>query len=73
MAIIDPVFSFIPPVTGDVDYSPLGGVVGLEASDVAKIQAVASAEATAALEAGYSEAGDGEVLDHCRKRNLGII
>ena len=71
MAHIEPVFSFIPPVTGDVDYSPLGGVVGLEATDIANIQAVASPEATAAIEAGYGEAGDGEVLDHCRKRNLG--
>ena len=71
MAHIEPVFSKIPPSKGDVDYSPLGGEVGLEAADVAKIKAVASAEATAALEAGYGEVGDGEVLDHCRKRNLG--
>ena len=71
MAIIEPVFSNIPPVTGDVNYSPLGGTVGLEAEDVANIKAVASTEATTALEAGYGEVGDGEVLDHCRKRNLG--
>lgn len=73
MAKIDPVYTNIPPVVGDVDYSPLGGVVGLEATDVANIQAVASSEATDAIEAGYGEAGDGEVLDHCRRRNLGII
>ena len=40
MAHIEPVFSKIPPSKGDVDYSPLGGEVGLEAADVAKIQAV---------------------------------
>ena len=71
MAHIEPVFSNIPPVTGDVNYSPLGGKVGLESEDVDNIKAVASTEAAAAIEAGYGEAGDGEVLDHCRKRNLG--
>ena len=71
MAHILPVFSKIPPAKGAVDYSPLGGEIGLEAEDVANIKAVASAEATAALEAGYGDYGDGEVLDHVRKRNLG--
>lgn len=71
MAQIDPVFSNIPPVTGDVNYSPLGGKVGLEAADVANIQAVADPDAVAAIEAGYGEVGDGAVLDHIRKRNLG--
>jgi hypothetical protein len=71
MAHIEPVFSNIPPVTGDVNYSPLGGKVGLEAEDVANIQAVADPAATAAIEAGYGEVGDGAVLDHIRKRNLG--
>lgn len=73
MAKIEPVFSNIPPEVGDVNYSPLGGKIGLEAEDVANIQAVASTDATAAIEAGYGEAGDGEVLDHCRRRNLGLI
>lgn len=73
MAKIEPVYTNIPAKKGDVDYSPLGGKIGLEAEDVANIKAHASSEATAALEAGYGEAGDGEVLDHCRRRNAGLI
>jgi len=73
MANIQPIFTNIPPAKGDVDYSPLGGKVGLTAEDKANIQAVASTDATTAIEAGYGAADDGEVLDHCRRRNLGLI
>lgn len=72
MANITPIYSNIP-ADADVDYNPLGGKVGLEAEDVTNIQTHASPAATSAIEAGYGDAGDGEVLDHCRRRNLGLI
>lgn len=73
MANIEEVYSNIPSDV-DVDYRPLGGEVGTVVS-IAKIEieGLASLRATEAIEAGYGEDGDGEVLDHCRRRNLGLI
>ena len=79
MAKVDPVYSNLP-TSADVDYSPLGGTVGVEQADVDNIVAVTTPEAIAAMKDGIGPNGtsDGEnkenaVLDHCRKRNLGLI
>ena len=73
MAKVEEVYSNIPSDV-DVDYQPLGGKVGTVVSIAkAEIEELASLRATTAIEDGYGEAGDGEVLDHCRRRNLGLI
>ena len=79
MAKIDPVYTNIP-TSADVDYSPLGGTVGIDQADVDKIQSVTTSEALSAMRGGVGPNGTSEadneenaVLDHCRKRNLGII
>ena len=79
MAKIDPVYSMLP-TTADVDYSPIGGTVGIEQDDVDAIQAVTTDEAIAAMNSGIGPDGTSEsdneenaVLDHCRKKNLGLI
>lgn len=79
MAKIDPVYSKLP-TEADVDYSPLGGTVGIEQDDVDAIQAVTTSEAISAMSSGIGPDGTSEeekeenaVLDHCRKRNLGLI
>ena len=79
MAKVDPVYSNLP-TTAVVDYSPLGGSVGVEQSDVDNIVAVTSSEAITAMKEGIGPDGtstgennENAVLDHCRKRNLGLI
>lgn len=78
MAKVDPVYSNIPPVTGDVDYTPLGGKVGVDENHVNDIitNTATNPELQAGsdeIEAGYGKPGDGPVLDHVRRRNLGLI
>ena len=78
MANIDPVFSNIPAVTGAVDYAPLGGEVGLQETNKqdildATLPNPGNIEASNAIEAGYGAPGDGPVLNHVRRRNLGLI
>lgn len=73
MAKVEEVYSNIPSDV-DVDYQPLGGEVGTVVSIAkAEIEELASLRATTAIEDGYGETGDGAVLDHCRRRNLGLI
>lgn len=73
MAKVEETYSKIPS-TVDIDYKPLGGEVGTVVS-IAKIEIeeIASLRAITAIEEGYGDAGDGAVLDHCRRRNLGLI
>ena len=53
---------------------PLGGKIETVVSIAkAEIEEVASLRAITAIEDGYGDAGDGAVLDHCRRRNLGLI
>ena len=73
MANIEEVYSNIPAGV-DVDYQPLGGEVGTVVSIAkAEIEELSSLRAVTAIEDGYGETGDGAVLNHVRRRNLGII
>ena len=73
MSKVEETYSKIPSDV-EIDYKPIGGEVE-SVSDEAKseIESVASTKAAAAIESGYGDAGDGAVLDHCRRRNLGLI
>jgi hypothetical protein len=73
MANVEETYTKIPG-GADIDYKPLGGEVETVVSlGRAEIEAVASLRAQTAIEAGYGDVGDGAVLDHLRRRNLGII
>ena len=79
MAKVDPVYTNLP-TSADVDYSPLGGKVGIEQSDIDNIAAVTTDDAITAMRDGIGPDGtstgenqENAVLDHCRKRNLGLI
>jgi hypothetical protein len=79
MAKVDPVYTNLP-TSADVDYSPLGGKVGVEQSDIDNIVAVTTPEAITAMKDGIGPNGtstgennENAVLDHLRKRNLGLI
>jgi hypothetical protein len=59
---------------GKYKYSPIGGEVGVEQARIDEIEAKEGLTAETAIEGSYSEdAGDGKVLNHVRKQNLGII
>lgn len=70
MAKIEEEYSNIPADV-NVDYQPLGGKVGIVSIAAAEIEELASIRAITAIEEGYGEVGDGAVLDHVRRRNLG--
>lgn len=73
MAKVEETYSEIPSDV-KIDYQPLGGKVETVVSIAkAEIEEVASLRAITAIEDGYGDAGDGAVLDHCRRRNLGLI
>lgn len=72
MANITDEYTLIP-ASADVSYKPLGGAVGIVSIHSAEIESLKNARAVTAIEAGYGEAGDGAELDHCRRRNLGLI
>lgn len=73
MAKVEETYSMIPN-DADIDYQPLGGKVDTVVSIAkAEIEELASLRAVTAIEDGYGEAGDGAVLDHARRRNLGLI
>ena len=73
MANVEETYSNIPSDV-EIDYQPLGGKVETVVSIAkAEIEEVASLRAITAIEEGYGDAGDGAVLDHCRRRNLGLI
>lgn len=73
MANVEETYSKIPGAP-KVDYKPLGGEVGtLVSIGQTEIESIASLRAQTAIESGYGEAGDGAVLDHLRRRNLGLI
>lgn len=73
MAKVEETYSKIPSDV-EIDYQPLGGKIETVVSIAkAEIEEVASLRAITAIEDGYGDAGDGAVLDHCRRRNLGLI
>ena len=72
MANVEETYSNIPDAPS-VDYQPLGGKVGIVSIHKTEIEELASLRAVTAIEDGYGEAGDGELLNHIRRRNLGLI
>lgn len=72
MANVEETYSKIP-TESDVDYKPLGGKVGIVSIHKAEIEEIASLRAITAIEDGYGDVGDGAVLNHARRRNLGLI
>lgn len=72
MANVEENYSNIPGAP-DVEYQPLGGTVGIVSIHKTEIEELASLRAVTAIEDGYGETGDGALLDHIRRRNLGLI
>ena len=72
MANVEETYSNIPE-SGNIDYKPLGGEVGIVSIHRTEIEELASLRAVEAIEDGYGDTGDGAVLNHARRRNLGLI
>ena len=74
MANVEETYTNIPE-SAEISYKPLGGEVETVVSlgNRLEIEAIASFRAQTAIEAGYGDTGDGKVLDHLRRRNLGLI
>ena len=72
MANVEETYSNIPE-SAEVDYTPIGGKVGIVSIHKTEIEEIASLRAITAIETGYGEEGDGALLDHARRRNLGLI
>ena len=66
------------PEDADVDYTPLGGKVGLtdEAKGAMTVAGATGSEnivVSHEIENTYGNPGEGEILNHLRRRNLGLI
>lgn len=72
MENVEETYSNIPG-SRDVDYTPIGQSIGIVSIHAQEIEEIASLRAVEAIEDSYGEEGDGAILNHCRRRNLGLI